>query len=363
MLSTHTRPSPAPIAYSQCWEDADVLLEALDVRPGHTCLSIASAGDNTLALLARLPAQVIAVDMNPAQIACLELRSAAYRELAHHEMLELLGSTPSRRRAALYRRCRVLLSAQGRTFWDAHPADIELGIAAAGRFERYLAVFRNRILPMIHPRKRVERLLAGGTQAEREEFYDREWDTWAWRYVFRLFFSRAVMGRAGRNNAYFRYARSSIAEHLLARVRHACTALDPAQNPYLQWILTGWHPEARPFALRVENFDLIRSNLDRLQWHCVRLEDFLAGTHASFDRCNLSDAFEYMAADSYERALDVLSAAARPRCRLAYWNLLVPRRRPESLASRLNSLATISLPLHAADKAFFYSDFVLEEFV
>lgn len=92
------------VAYAQCWEDADVLLAGLEVRPGDRCLSIASAGDNTLALLARAPAQVLAVDVNPAQIACLELRAAAYRELEHDELLALVGSRPSARRAALYRR-------------------------------------------------------------------------------------------------------------------------------------------------------------------------------------------------------------------------------------------------------------------
>src|SRR5438128_5242263 len=86
------------IRYAQCWEDADILLEALDIRPGDVCLSIASAGDNTLALLARSPARVIAVDLSAAQLACLELRVAAYRELNHAELLELIGSSVSRRR-------------------------------------------------------------------------------------------------------------------------------------------------------------------------------------------------------------------------------------------------------------------------
>jgi S-adenosylmethionine-diacylglycerol 3-amino-3-carboxypropyl transferase len=349
------------VSYAQCWEDADVLLEALDVQPGHACLSIASAGDNTLALLARAPARVVAIDMNPAQIACLELRVAAYRELAHREMLELLGSLPSRRRAALYRRCRPLLSSQARAYWDAHSADIELGAAAAGRFERYLAMFRDRILPAIHPRRRVERLLQGGVRAERDAFYDSQWDTWGWRAAFRLFFSRAVMSIAGRNRAYFRYAQRSIAQHLLERVRHACTALDPAHNPYLQWILTGSHPAARPFALRAENFDSIRANLHRLEWHCASLEDFLPRVHAEFERCNLSDAFEYMAPQRYESTLRALVHAALPGCRLAYWNLLVPRRRPQALACCLRPLAALAARLHATDKAFFYGDFVLEE--
>ena len=87
-----------------------MLLEGLDVRPGDVCLSIASAGDNTLALLSRDPGRVIAVDLSQAQLACLELRVAAYRELSHPELLELIGSTPSRRRDAHYRRCRPLLA-------------------------------------------------------------------------------------------------------------------------------------------------------------------------------------------------------------------------------------------------------------
>ena len=29
------------VRYAQCWEDADVLLEALEVKEGETCLSIA----------------------------------------------------------------------------------------------------------------------------------------------------------------------------------------------------------------------------------------------------------------------------------------------------------------------------------
>lgn len=350
------------VAYAQCWEDADVLLAGLEVRPGDRCLSIASAGDNTLALLARAPAQVLAVDVNPAQIACLELRAAAYRELEHDELLALVGSRPSARRAALYRRCRRLLSGEARAFWDARPSALAAGIGASGRFERYLALFRSRVLPVIHRRARVERLLAGGAPAQRAAFYTGHWDTWAWRAAFRLFFSRALMGLAGRRRAYFRYATRPIAEHLLARVRHACIALDPAANPYLQWALTGEHAAALPFALRAENFDAIRAHLDRLEWRCASLGECLAQARgAGFTRCNLSDAFEYMSPAQYEHTLQQLLAAASPACRLAYWNLLVPRRRPAALAARLRPLAGLAARLHAQDKAFFYSDFVLEE--
>src|SRR5438045_1738833 len=82
------------IRYAQCWEDADVLLEGLNIGEGDVCLSIASAGDNSFSLLTRNPAKVIAVDLNAAQLACVWLRKAAYARLEHGELLQLLGSRP-----------------------------------------------------------------------------------------------------------------------------------------------------------------------------------------------------------------------------------------------------------------------------
>lgn len=240
------------IRYAQCWEDADILLEALAVQPGDRCLSIGSAGDNALSLLTCRPERVIVIDLNPSQLACLELRVAAYRELDHPELLELIGSRPSPRRAQLYQRCRSQLSPRVRGFWDARGAEIAQGIGGAGKFERYFATFRHRVLPLVHSRRKVERLIRGGSREEREDFYNQEWNTWRWRLMFRLFFSRFVMGRMGRDPSFFRYVEGRVADRILTRARHALTALNPAENPYLQWILTGQHPVALPFALRPE---------------------------------------------------------------------------------------------------------------
>jgi S-adenosylmethionine-diacylglycerol 3-amino-3-carboxypropyl transferase len=352
------------IRYAQCWEDADILLEALNVRPGDVCLSIGSAGDNALSLLTRQPERVVVIDLNPSQLACLELRVAAYRELDHEGLLELMGSRPSGRRAALYQRCRRHLAAPARDFWDAHPQEIAQGIGAAGKFERYFATFRNRVLPLVHSRRQVERLLAGGSREQREAFYRHTWDTWRWRLMFNLFFSRFVMGRMGRDPSFFRYVEGSVASRILARARHALTALNPVENPYLQWILAGRHTRALPFALRPENFQTIRDNLDRLEWRCEPLEGYLDSVKpGSFGAFNLSDIFEYISAENYHSLLDRLIRAGRPGARLAYWNTLADRHRPEFMADRLRSLDELSRSLHARDKAFFYCAFFVEEIV
>src|ERR1043166_5826818 len=108
------------IRYAQCWEDADILVEGLDVRPGDVCLSIASAGANSLALLTPGPA---------------------------------LGNP--------------------------------------------FALCRRRVLPLVHVRRRVNALLRGGTREQRVAFYRHQWDTCRWGLLFRVFFSRFVMGRMG----------------------------------------------------------------------------------------------------------------------------------------------------------------------
>jgi S-adenosylmethionine-diacylglycerol 3-amino-3-carboxypropyl transferase len=350
------------IRYAQVWEDADVMLAGLDVRPGDVCVSIASAGDNTLALLTKHPSRVIALDLSAAQLACLELRVAAYRTLTHPELLELVGSRPSGRRPELYARCRSVLNARARTFWDARPAEIRRGIGGAGKFEKYFAFFRSSILPLVHRRATIRELLRPKPADARRRFYDTRWNTWRWRLLFRLFFSRAVMGRLGRDPACFRYVSTPVAEAVLERTRHALTELDPSANPYVHWILTGTHGESLPCALRPEHFDTIRANLDRLEWHRVSLEEFMERSRGrEFDRFNLSDVFEYMSPGHYQQLLASIHRHSRAGARLVYWNMLVPRRRPDHFVGRLRSLDDLAEALHAADRAFFYGAIRVEE--
>ena len=347
------------IRYAQCWEDADVLLAALRPAPGERCLSIASAGDNTLALLARAPEYVLAVDLSPAQLACLELRVAAYRSLQHHELLQLIGSVASPDRARLYRQCRQYLSAAAVSFWDERSALIEQGIGAIGKFENYFRIFRTRVLPLIHRRQCISRLLEPKTREQRMAFYDDEWNNRRWQWLFGLFFSRRVMGKFGRSPAFFQYVEGDVASRILERTRFALTELDPAQNPYVQWILTGTHNGILPFALREENFEPIRRNLDKLEWRLSSLEDALEQDTA-FDCFNLSDIFEYMSREGYEQLLSQIISGAAPGARLAYWNMLAERRHPDTMSGKLESLDVLSKVLFAQDKAFFYSEFVVE---
>ncbi len=350
------------LRYGQCWEDADVLVDALDVDASGTYLSIASAGDNCLALVAAGARRVIAVDVNPAQVACLELRVAGYRHLTHDEFLAFLGHRPCRARQALYRRCRPGLSVAARDYWDGRAANIEQGFATCGKFERYLAAFRRYLLPLIHDRATVERLFTLATENERRRFYEEEWCTRRFDWLCRLFFGRLLLGRLGRDPSFTHYADEPVWQCLSRRLPNALIVQRPADNPYLQWILTGRFRSALPFALRAENFARIRSRLEALEWHVAPIEELL-GTlpDQSVYGCNLSNIFEYVSPAAHESLLVELARVGAPGCRFVYWNVVVERECPQSLEGIIRRRQGLAMRLHERDKAFFYRRLIIEE--
>jgi len=349
------------IRYAQLWEDADVLTQGLGDQAGNTLVSICSAGDNALAMLTLDPAKVVVVDLSPAQIACLQVRIGAYQTLSHTEFLELMGSRPSTRRAALLARACEGLDAETSAFWHALTPEVEAhGLGGVGKFERYFRIFRTWLLPLAHSRRTVKAIFEPRDPEARAEFFDKRFNTWRWRLLLRVFFSRFVMGRMGRDKAFFDHVEGSPAQHVARRLRHAGVDTDPSQNPYLHWIMTGTHGAALPMAWRAENFEVIRARLDRLDIRPGSLEAFVS-TGEKADGFNLSDVFEYMSPDVFAQVYGTILGASAPGARLVYWNMMAPRRVPAGYAARVENLSDLEDRLKAQDMAFFYSDFVVEE--
>jgi S-adenosylmethionine-diacylglycerol 3-amino-3-carboxypropyl transferase len=358
MASDH---DPAPIAeraafdfirYGSVWEDADVLCDALaPVAPGGRLCSIASAGDNALALLTLDPAEVVAMDLSAAQLACVALRVAAFRRLDHGARLAFLGVRPSTARDAAYRDLRPDLAPDARAFWDAHPEEIAHGPIHAGKFERYFERFRRFVLPLVHGGHTVRALRAPKSIEAQRLFYATRWDTWRWRALFALFFSRAVMGRLGRDPEFFAAVEGPVASRILERTRWALTELPVASNPFLAFIVTGvFQEDALPRYLRPEHAQTIEAHVDRLSL----VQGPIEAAPGAFDGFNLSDVFEYMTAVEHEACYARVLDHARLGARLVYWNLLAPRGRPASLAARATPLEDAAQALHARDRAWFY---------
>lgn len=350
------------IRYAQVWEDADLLIAALKLSKNDIVLSIASAGDNAFALLAQNPSKVYAIDLNATQIACCELRKAMYRQLSYREHLIFGGVVDGDMdRAAIFK--TLDLSPSVRDYWIHNTALIEKGFMTCGKFERYFALFRKIVLPLVHTRREVARLLEPKSTEDRKIFYDKIWNNFRWKVMFRIFFSRFVMGQLGRDKEFFKFVEGSVADRILSRTKHALSVLDTTENPYLHYILNGKYTSVFPYALREENYGKIKNNLDKIEFFTTSIERFTSEFDGKINAFNLSDIFEYMTQDSMDRLYEDMLKKSATGARFAYWNMLAPRKCSDVLSKKygIKTDEKQNSEYLLADKAFFYIRFYLDK--
>jgi S-adenosylmethionine-diacylglycerol 3-amino-3-carboxypropyl transferase len=315
------------LMFTQSWEDPACDLAALRPQPGETVLAIISGCDNIFGLLLTDPAQLIAVDLNPAQVYLLELKRAAFRRLSHAEMLNLLGVRAGAERQRLFQRLRGDLSPAALEFWDAREEWFDRGLLTLGGFERHYAMLRA-LLRVVIGRRRLERLFTLRL-AEQRDFYIQDWDTLRWRVLVRIACSKYVLGKR-LDPSWFAHAEvSSFGKHFTRLAEHVVAELPARSNYFLAQLLLGRYldEDTVPDYLRAENFETIRQRLDRIS---AVTADIGAAVEAlkpqSIDCFALSNVFEYSPQELFERTREVLVRAARPGARFALRNLLAPRR-------------------------------------
>lgn len=349
------------IRYSQCWEDADILLEALKVKKDGTYVSIASAGDNSFAILSKSPRKVVALDLNEQQLFCVELRKEAYRRLSYGEFMILAG-VKNGDRQSIYQKVREGLSKECRDFWDENRDYIKEGYFRVGKFEQYFHLFSQKVLPITFKSKKILSFFQKRTMEEQRKFYYKSWNTFRWKITMHFFFSERVMAKIGRDKAFFRYVKNDVAKHAYKRFEKGFLNVPMYSNPYMRYLMLGnFSDDALPYALRKENFDTIKENIDCLEIRKECLEEYLEGVEEhTVDGFNLSDIFEYMSEENMKKIYAAILKAARKDARVAYWNMLVDRNCPSDFREQVETKWKESERLTNEDKAFFYKRFLVE---
>ena len=348
------------IRYAQVWEDADILCDALEINENDNILSIASAGENALSLLVKNPKHVYAIDLNDEQIFCSEFKIKAFKNLEYDETMELIGVFDSKRRKDLYEKIKEDLEENTKNYFDQNFKIIETGLINNGKFEKYLKTFGTKVLPLIHNKKTRMELLEKKTVEERIKFYDEKWNNRRWRLLFKIFFSRKVMGKMGRDEAFFRYVKTNVAERILEHTKYAITQLDTSQNSYLHYIIKGKYENVLPLCYRKENYELIKKNINNISLHSETVENFIQNNEEKITKYNLSDIFEYMSEEQMTKIAEKIVEESPSGSILAYWNMLSPKR-ASKFVEKLEYNEEKSEELLKKDKAFFYSKFIIEK--
>lgn len=347
------------IRYANCWEDAELLLHELNLAPEARVLSIASAGDNSFSLLSTGAREVVAVDLNPVQLYLIELKTAAIRQLNREAYLAFIGFRPSQHRQKVLAALSPLLSSKAQEYWARHQDQVLSGIVHAGKFEQYFQLFACKVLPLIHSKRKVEELLTEKTAEEQQQFYHKKWNNWRWKGLFRLFFSRWVMGRLGRDPAFLREVEVAVGQTIYQQAARQLAAVHASKNWMLRYALTGKFGTHLPHYVLEENYPKVKANLSKLTLMQGSVEDALK-TGEKYDAFNLSNIFEYLPEQVAKKIGTELVQAAAPGARLAYWNLMVPRSLATMLPKHLQALGAAEYP---NDRGFFYRQFHLDKVI
>ena len=347
------------ISYSQCWEDADILLEGLDLNKNSICLSIASAGENSFSILTKNPKIVYVIDSDPNQLFVFQLKIEAYKNLNHQEFLELMGSKNSTRRALLLNKIKEKLNSNyNRDLLASYENSIiKYGLGGIGKLENYFRIIREYILPLTHSKKIVSELFIKKSAKERKIFYNTKFNNFLWKTIMKLFLSKFMVGLFGRNKSKFKYANLNLYNHIMTQFYKSLVTQDPSNNPYLYWIFHGKHNNILPIAYKKENFELIKNNLTKLVVINSPIVKFIElNKEIKFSAFNLSNIFEYMPQEEFVSTLNSIQRVSKIGARIAYWNMLVDRHLP--LGNKgLKNLNRLSNHLYKKDRCLFYKKF------
>ena len=341
------------LRYANCWEDADVLLAGLDIESGDRVLSIGSAGDNCFSLLIGDPEIVVAVDINSVQLKLIELKKASFATLTHPQFLKFLGFVPCDYRDELYKIVREELSEETALYWDRSIEDVINGIIHAGKFEQYFKKFRMVMMPFIHSGKTIDRLFSKKSDKEQKAFFKTRWNSLRWRTLFKVFFSKFIMGRLGRDPEFLNEVTVSVPSFILEKASSQLSHIDCQENYFLEYILKGVFTIGLPHYARLENFLAIKNNLSKLKLYHGYAEE-AQEYYGAFNKFNLSNIFEYMDCDTFTKTVNGLLDMGADGARYAYWNLMVPRNMchvDHVITSRPALLYGVK------DRGFFYSKF------
>lgn len=281
--------------YNQIWEDPRVDAEALQIGPHTSLFTISSGGCNILNYLIHQPKRIVAVDLNANHMALTRLKLAAIKHLPDYETFyKFFGYGKHPDNIPNYNRyLRDTLDPLTRSFWESSDwPGRKIGPKRLYYFKRGLYDYAKlgQFFRVVHGlAKKMGRdptkLLAAKTVAEQEQVFDE--------YFAPLFNNRLVrwMGRQpvavyslgippSQHAAMLEEQQGDggrLFDMYKQRVRRLACGF-PLDDNYFAWQAFGRrydheNRKALPDYLKPENYELIKSVVDRVETHVASLTD------------------------------------------------------------------------------------------
>jgi S-adenosylmethionine-diacylglycerol 3-amino-3-carboxypropyl transferase len=355
------------VVYSNVWEDPELNRVSLKVKPGENVLSITSGGCNSLCLLLEDPGKLISIDLNPAQLAMLELKRAAIMELEYDDFIEVLGvpfykkpsTKPAEYRIELYNKIKKHMPAYAVEFWDDNLQIIKDGVMMCGKVEKFFAFYR-KILTWLYGEKEFLKLFQAKDLAEQQEVY-KNFRKKKWNALHRLLLNRTILSLVKGAHSFAMVEFEDFAGNLNGKRTLGMTRFFNPDNYFMTLMLLGGHYNETgmsPYLLR-ENYPKLQKNIGVLEIYKGTIGDVLKKDGpGSYDKFNLSNIFEWMTNEIFNGIIDEVLQLARPGARMAWrYTLASPRALDEENSSKLVYEPELSDELFKQDRAFIYESF------
>lgn len=367
------------LVYAQIWEDPEIDMEALAIRPDSRIIAIASGGCNVLSYLVADPVAITAVDLNTAHVALNKLKLASAQHLpdhAHFHRFFAQADRPSNL-AAYHAYVAPYLDEPTRRYWEGRDLTLRRRI---GGFRRgiYKRGLLGGFIGMAHLLARLYRidlqaiLAAPDIEAQRIVFEAQLAPVFDRKFVRWLTDQPAALFGLGIPPAQFEALAGDEPMAAVLRRRLEKLACDfDVQDNYFAWQAFsrgyGRGPDAPlPPYLRAENWQAVRSRADRVTVRHANLTEHLRGAaYASLDRYVLLDAQDWMDDAQITALWAEITRTARPGARVLFRTAaeasLLPGRLDPAILARWTYHAEASADFTRRDRSSIYGGVHLYE--
>ncbi|ACB96611.1 DUF3419 family protein [Beijerinckia indica] len=372
------------LVYPQIWEDPQVDMEALAIRPDDHIVTIASGGCNVLSYLTANPRKITAVDLNGAHIALNRLKLAGLAHLPDHAaFFAFFGEADKSANATAYReKIRPYLDLESRAYWDSR------GPMGRKRIDNFTDNFyRHGLLGcFIGGAHRLARLygcdprkiVTAKDRNEQRELFDTLFAP-LFEKTFIRWLLRQPASLYGLGIPPSQYKAlsgdlpgGSMADVVKERLRRLTCDFDLESN-YFAWqaFARSYPPKAQaikqaclPPYLMPDSFDALHTRVDRVDVRHESMTVFLRTRPAqNLDCYVLLDAQDWMNDEDLTALWGEILRTARPGARIIFRTAaderLLPGRVPASILDAFDYDETLCRSLGARDRSSIYGGFHL----
>lgn len=346
------------LVFTHNWEDPESDHAALRIKSNDSVLAITSGGCNVLGFLLFDPEIIYSIDINPSQSYLIELKIAAIKCLDFDDFVSFTGLKDHSNRLNLYDKMKPLLSKEALEFWNQHSKTLARGFIMNGKYERFIKL-AGKFLNLLQGKKRVTGLFHEKSKEEQAYYFDNAWNTKRFHYLFKLLFNKRMLAKRGLVADYFHFddGSKSFAESFYNRSKKAFRDIPIKGNYFLSLYLLGKYSNDKevPAYLKRENFELIKSRVDRIKIITSDAQGWLDSmAKESIDCFALSNICELMSERDTHRLFTSVSRTSRSGARVIFRNLMIPREVPDELKDQIVKDGSLSRHIFTNDRSFVY---------